>query len=271
MAGGSMRVARNISAGAVAVIAAFSSYSHTVHVALRCAERPEVAYALPVSVDGMLVVATVVMVDDKRRGHRPRPIARVAFAAGVAASLAANIAAAHPSPGARLVAAWPAIALLLVVEMLARPPAPAARQARPQTADRQPPPATAAPPLPQLPPPSRRQPPPPTAANPPRGARPAAPPTTPTTLAARRPSPITAPATSPNNEPPPAEDHTPGTTADRPKPAPAAATRRRRPATTTRQLARQIIDTEPDLTRAQIAARLGLSPRRLREILNQPP
>jgi hypothetical protein len=43
----------------------------------------------------------------------------------VAASVAANIAAAHPSVGARIVAAWPAIAMLLVVEMLsrARPPA----------------------------------------------------------------------------------------------------------------------------------------------------
>src|SRR5262245_65234744 len=108
MAGGT-RAARNISAGAVAAIAAWSSYSHMVHVALTFGERPEVAYALPGSVDGMLVVATVVMVDDKRRNHRVRPIARLAFAAGVLASVAANIAAAHPSVGARIVAAWPAV------------------------------------------------------------------------------------------------------------------------------------------------------------------
>ena len=126
MSGGGIRTARNVSAAAVALIAAFSSYSHMVHVAFRCGERPEVAYALPFSVDGMLVVASVVMVDDKRHGHRVRPIARLAFAAGVLASVAANIAAAHPSVGARIVDAWPAVALLLVVEMLARPPASAA-------------------------------------------------------------------------------------------------------------------------------------------------
>ncbi len=38
----------------------------------------------------------------------------------MAASVAANTAAAHPSMGARIVAAWPAVALLLVVEMLSR-------------------------------------------------------------------------------------------------------------------------------------------------------
>jgi hypothetical protein len=128
MTGGGIRAARNLSAAAVATIAAWSSYYHMVHVALRFGERPEVAYALPFSVDGMLVVATIVMVDDKRRAHRVRPMARLAFAAGVIASIATNIAAAHPTIGARIVDAWPALALLLVVEMLARPPATAATE-----------------------------------------------------------------------------------------------------------------------------------------------
>ena len=114
------RLARNASAAVVAGIAAWSSYSHMVHVALRFGERPEVAWLLPFSVDGMLVVASVAMVDDKRSSRRVRPMARVAFAAGVAASIAANIAAAEPTWGARVVAAWPALALLLVVEMLSR-------------------------------------------------------------------------------------------------------------------------------------------------------
>jgi Protein of unknown function (DUF2637) len=125
--GAGIRLARNVSAATVALISAWSSYSHTVHVALACGERPEVAYALPFSVDGMLIVATIVMVDDRRRHASVRPIARLAFAAGVAASVAANVAAAHPSLGARAVNAWPALALLLVVEMLARPGAPEAR------------------------------------------------------------------------------------------------------------------------------------------------
>ena len=123
MTGGGIRAARNLSAAAVATIAAWSSYYHMVHVALHYGERPEVAYGLPFSVDGMLVVATIVMVDDKHRTHRVRPMARLAFTAGVIASIAANIAAAHPSVGARIIDGWPALALLLVVEMLARPPA----------------------------------------------------------------------------------------------------------------------------------------------------
>jgi hypothetical protein len=38
----------------------------------------------------------------------------------------------------------------------------------------------------------------------------------------------------------------------------------------TRQLAHQIIDSEPDLPRAVVAARLGVSPRRLRAVLADP-
>ncbi|WP_435123342.1 DUF2637 domain-containing protein [Micromonospora tulbaghiae] len=114
------RLARDVSTVAVAGIAAWSSWSHMVSVALRFGERPEVAYVLPLSVDGMLVVASAAMVEDKRAGRRVRWSARAAFAVGVAASVAANIAAAEPSLGARIVAAWPAVALLLVVEMLTR-------------------------------------------------------------------------------------------------------------------------------------------------------
>jgi hypothetical protein len=91
-----------------------------VHVALRFGERPEVAYVLPISVDGMLIVASTAMVDDQRAGRPVRWSARIAFIAGVGASVAANIAAAQPSLGARIVAAWPAVALLLVVELLSR-------------------------------------------------------------------------------------------------------------------------------------------------------
>lgn len=126
-----MRLARATSTAAVASIAAWSSWSHMVHVALRFGERPEVAYVLPISVDGMLIVASTVMVDDKRTGGRVRWSARIAFVAGVAASVAANIAAAEPTAGARIVAAWPAVALLLVVEMLARTRRPEAVQPLP--------------------------------------------------------------------------------------------------------------------------------------------
>ncbi|GIF49342.1 hypothetical protein Afe04nite_38810 [Asanoa ferruginea] len=114
------RIVSNVSTGAVACIAAWSSWTHMVHVALKFGERPEVAYVLPISVDGMLLVASTAIVND-RRAHRPvRWSARTALLTGVGASIAANIAAAQPTLGARIVAAWPAVALLLVVEMLSR-------------------------------------------------------------------------------------------------------------------------------------------------------
>ena len=140
-----VRAARMASTVAVASIAAWSSYSHMVHVALRYGERPEVAYVLPISVDGMLLVASTVMVDDKRAGGAVRWSARVAFTAGVAASVAANIAAGQPTLGARIVAAWPAVALLLVVEMLSRSRGPEASDqtvASPDTEQKPPPVST---------------------------------------------------------------------------------------------------------------------------------
>jgi hypothetical protein len=66
-----------------------------VHVAQRFGERTEITYALPFSVDGMLVVAGVAMAHDHH--HRVRPIARIAFTAGVYAPLGANVAAAQPA------------------------------------------------------------------------------------------------------------------------------------------------------------------------------
>ncbi|GAA1778269.1 DUF2637 domain-containing protein [Luedemannella helvata] len=116
----STRLARNLAAAAVAGIAAWSSYWHMVGVALKVGENADVAYVLPLSVDGMLVVASVAMADDKAAGRKVRWSARIAFLAGVLASVGANVAHAHDTIGARIVAAWPAVALLLVVEILSR-------------------------------------------------------------------------------------------------------------------------------------------------------
>ncbi len=64
----------------------------------------------------------------RARGDRPHHPAvrrrdarrRIAFAIGTLATIAANVAGAHPTLAGRAVAAWPALALLLVVEMLSR-------------------------------------------------------------------------------------------------------------------------------------------------------
>lgn len=49
---------------------------------------------LPLSVDGMLVVASAAMVEDKRAGRTVRWSAQTAFAVEMTASVAADIAAA---------------------------------------------------------------------------------------------------------------------------------------------------------------------------------
>lgn len=127
-----LKAARILSTTIVSGIAAWSSYFHMVTVARHFGERPEVAYVLPFSVDGMLIVASGAMVDDRANGRKIRPVAKVAFVIGVAASIGANVTAALPSLGARLVAAWPALALLLVVEMLSHRGKPEAAEVPPE-------------------------------------------------------------------------------------------------------------------------------------------
>ena len=112
------RIARNASAAIVAGIAGYASYWHQVAVAQAAGEREELAHIMPLSVDGLLVVASIAMVDARAEGRRPSRWARLAFTVGIAASVGANVMSAHPTLLGRLVAGWPALALLLVVETL---------------------------------------------------------------------------------------------------------------------------------------------------------
>jgi DNA-binding CsgD family transcriptional regulator len=110
------RVASIGSALVVAGIAAYASYSHMRHLALAYGQDATVATLLPISVDGLMVVATIALGD----GRRYRWSAWLAFWAGVSASVIANVLAAEPSGVARTISAWPAIAFLLVVEVITR-------------------------------------------------------------------------------------------------------------------------------------------------------
>ncbi|MEW2477791.1 DUF2637 domain-containing protein [Micromonospora gifhornensis] len=101
---------------AVTVIAAVASYDHMRTVALDAGQSPFLAALLPLSVDGMILVATLALGD----GRRSRWSAWLAFLVGVAASVAANVMAAEDDAVSRAVSAWPAVALLLTVEVLAR-------------------------------------------------------------------------------------------------------------------------------------------------------
>jgi hypothetical protein len=62
------------------------------------------AWLLPVSVDGLVVAASMSMLVRRRVGL-PAGVAWTALLAGIGASLAANVAAADPTPVGRFVAA----------------------------------------------------------------------------------------------------------------------------------------------------------------------
>lgn len=100
----------------VAAIAALASYTHMRTVALHYGQPPLIAALLPVSVDGLMATATVALGD----GRQHRWSAWLAFWTGVAASVLANVLAAEPSLPARCISAWPAVAFVLVVEVIIR-------------------------------------------------------------------------------------------------------------------------------------------------------
>jgi hypothetical protein len=101
----------------VAAVAAVVSYAHMHDLAARSGEQWR-AVLIPLSVDGMLVAATLAIVDRRRARHRAGFVPWTGLLLGLAASLAANVAAARPEPVAQLVAAWPPIALAVSIETL---------------------------------------------------------------------------------------------------------------------------------------------------------
>lgn len=101
----------------VAACAARASYEHQRTVVEMAGER-DAAWYLPLSVDGMMLVASLNML--VRRWDN-QPAGRLTWAAlllGGIASLGANVAAAEPTLIGRLVAAWPPVCLIVSYELL---------------------------------------------------------------------------------------------------------------------------------------------------------
>jgi hypothetical protein len=118
------RAAFGVSFVVVAGVAAVNSYEHMRDVALLGHQAMLLASTLPLSVDGLLVIASLAMAEDKAQHRHPRAWARVGFWFGAVISLAANIASTayhYHDPLSIGVAAWPPIALLIVTEIMARP------------------------------------------------------------------------------------------------------------------------------------------------------
>lgn len=104
----------------VAVVAGAASFSHIADVAIAAGERIWVAYALPLAIDGLIVVGVAALIEDNREERVPRKSARLAVLLGVVATLAANVASAEPHLEARLVAVAAPVAFLISVEVLTR-------------------------------------------------------------------------------------------------------------------------------------------------------
>jgi uncharacterized membrane protein len=110
----------------VAAVAAYGSYQHQRDFALHGGADTVSAALWPLSVDGLLLLATVgLLKTGQQTSRRIRLVIWLSFLLGIAVSLAANIAAAPTLAWQSiLVAGWPPVALLLAAELLTHHPRP---------------------------------------------------------------------------------------------------------------------------------------------------
>lgn len=111
-----VRRAQGFTVVTVALVAACGSYSHMRELAAAVGEDWR-AWLLPISVDGMILSASLTMFVRRRAGLRGGTLAWFTFLTGLGASLAANVASAEPTLQAQLVAAVYPVAWLLVTEL----------------------------------------------------------------------------------------------------------------------------------------------------------
>ena len=111
--------AATATATGVAGIAGAISYSHMHQLAAAHGDTGWHAHAFPRSVDGVEIVASLVLLADRRAGRTSGWLPWAALTIGTTASLAANIATADHGTISRVIAGWPAVALLIAVRLLA--------------------------------------------------------------------------------------------------------------------------------------------------------
>jgi hypothetical protein len=127
---------------AVAAFAAVVSYSHIYGLGRAYGQDGTAARLLPLSVDGLILAASLVLLHEARNDRDAPRLARFMLWLGIAATIGANIAfgAGYGLLGA-LISAWPAVAFIGAVEI-------AMQQVR---RSRVPPAVTSGPDVPQMP------------------------------------------------------------------------------------------------------------------------
>lgn len=113
---------RNATAAVVVAVAAFAaviSYQHIYFVARHHGQDGSASGLLPLSVDGLILAASLVMLHESRAGRDTPHLTRFALWLGIVVTVAANVGYGVPFGivGA-LVSAWPALSFVLAVEML---------------------------------------------------------------------------------------------------------------------------------------------------------
>jgi hypothetical protein len=104
----------------LALIAGTVSYLHMHRLVVLHGQPGWVAALTPLSVDGMIVAASITLLSESRAGRRGGMLPWALLIAGSIMSLAANVAVAEPGMIGRIIAAWPSFALTASYELLIR-------------------------------------------------------------------------------------------------------------------------------------------------------
>ncbi|MCP2362636.1 hypothetical protein HD597_009656 [Nonomuraea thailandensis] len=103
----------------IAGVAAYVSFRHQHGLAMTAGEPVATAWTLPILIDGVIIMGSLVMLDASRRGDKAPWLARLALIAGAVATLAANVA--HGWSGglaSSLISAVAPIVLVVAYELL---------------------------------------------------------------------------------------------------------------------------------------------------------
>lgn len=114
----SIRTATAAAVSSVAAFAAVISYDHIYDIARQHGGTVLAARLLPLSVDGLILAMSLVMLHEARQGDQAPALARCMLGLGVAATVAANVTygVAFGVLGA-IIWAWPAVAFVGAVEV----------------------------------------------------------------------------------------------------------------------------------------------------------
>lgn len=106
--------------GLVAGVAAVASYTHMRELTHQHAAPGSewLSWLIPLSVDGLMVVASIVVINARRNGTKVPMLAILAIVVGLAVSLVANAAAPAADTIGKVINAWPAAAFAFGYELV---------------------------------------------------------------------------------------------------------------------------------------------------------